>query len=371
MSLTDSFLNFTFVSSVFYKFIDNSNKIFNNIDLTKDEITISKIFDKLNYSNFLDFLEYISYINDNNSKRKEKINLIKNVLNIKYDYMEKDKILTELSKKIDFTMFSNKNLLVKLLSPQITNFLFNIYNLFILNIKDMETMSNEKIGKILAENLIEEEKLKNEFSKSEKVLKNENAKLKENINELKSNNSNFKKLEKEFYNLKLKFESLEKNSKLKYESLEKNSKLKYESLENSLKLTNEILAQKNNEFDIFRENYEQDLVYFKQGYEFMKNLNYNILRRDAVKDLEIKNDNQSHFSKNDIDIENENKNFKKLVYAYLSDLDFQLKTQKNDLELIKKFNEIQKNEIEEQKKLYEVQKDELDKLKKIELKKNL
>ena len=40
----------------------------------------------------------------------------------------------------------------------------------------------------------------------------------------------------------------------------------------------------------------------------MKNLNYNILRRDAVKDLEIKNDNQSHFSKNDIDIETENKN---------------------------------------------------------------
>ena len=137
---TDSFLNFTFVSSVFYKFIDNSNKIFNNIDLTKDEITISKNFDKLNYSNFLDFLEYISYINDNNSKRKEKINLIKNVLNIKYDYMEKDKILTELSKKIDFTMFSNKNLLVNLLSPQITNFLFTIYNLFILNIKDMDSM---------------------------------------------------------------------------------------------------------------------------------------------------------------------------------------------------------------------------------------
>ena len=357
MCFTDSFLNFTFVSSVFYKFIDNSNKIFNNIDLTKDEITISKNFNDLNYSNFLDFLEYLSYINDNNSKRKEKINIIKNVLNIKYDYMEKDKILSELSKKIDFTMFSNKNLLVKLLSPQITNFLFTIYNLFILNIKDMETMSNEKIGKILAENLIEEEKLKNEFSKSEKVLKNENAKLKENINELKLN-SNFKKLEKEINNLKLKYESLEKNSKLKYESLEKNSKLKYESLENSLKLTNEILAQKNNEFDIFRENYEQDLVYFKQGYEFMKNLNYDILRRDAVKDLEIKNDGQSHFSKNDIDIEIGNKNFKKLVYAYLNDLDFQLKTQKNDLELIKKFNEIQK--------------DELDKLKKkIELKKNL
>ena len=363
MSLTDSFLNFTFVSSVFYKFIDNSNKIFNNIDLTKDEITISKNFDKLNYSNFLDFLEYISYINDNNSKRKEKINLIKNVLNIKYDYMEKDKILTELSKKIDFTMFSNKNLLVNLLSPQITNFLFTIYNLFILNIKDMDSMSNEKIGKILAENLIEEEKLKKEFSKSEKVLKKENAKLKENINELKSD-SNFEKLEKELNNLKLKFESFEKNSKLKYESFEKNLKLKYESLENSLKLTNEILEQKNNEFDIFKKNYEQNLVYFKQEYEFMKNLNYDILRRDAVKDLEIKNDNQSLFSKNDINLEIENKNFKKLVYAYLFDLDLQLKTQKNDLELLKKLNEIQKNEMEEQKKLYEVQKDELDKLKK-------
>jgi hypothetical protein len=342
---TDSFLNFTFVSSVFYKFIDNSNKIFNNIDLTKDEITISKNFNDLNYSNFLDFLEYLSYINDNNSKRKEKINIIKNVLNIKYDNMEKDKILSELSKKIDFTMFSNKNLLVKLLSLQITNFLFTIYNLFILNIKDMETMSNEKIGKILAENLIEEEKLKNEFSKSEKVLKNENAKLKENINELKSNNSNFKKLEKEFSNLKLKFESLEKTSKLKYESLE-----------NSLKLTNEILAQKNNEFDIFRKNYEQDLVYFKEGYEFMKNLNYDILRRDAVKDLEIKNDGQSHFSKNDIDIEIGNKNFKKLVYAYLNDLDIQLKTQKNELELQKKINGLQKDELDKLKKIIELKK---------------
>ena len=345
MCFTDSFLNFTFVSSVFYKFIDNSNKIFNNIDLTKDEITISKNFNDLNYSNFLDFLEYISYINDNNSKRKEKINIIKNVLNIKYDNMEKDKILSELSKKIDFTMFSNKNLLVNLLSPQITNFLFTIYNLFILNIKDMETMSNEKIGKILAENLIEEEKLKNEFSKSEKVLKNENAKLKENINELKSNNSNFKKLEKEFSNLKLKFESLEKTSKLKYESLE-----------NSLKLTNEILAQKNNEFDIFRENYEQDLVYFKEGYEFMKNLNYDILRRDAVKDLEIKNDGQSHFSKNDIDKEIGNKNFKKLVYAYLNDLDIQLKTQKNELELQKKINGLQKDELDKLKKIIELKK---------------
>jgi len=356
MCFTDSFLNFTFVSSVFYKFIDNSNKIFNNIDLTKDEITISKNFNDLNYSNFLDFLEYLSYINDNNSKRKEKINIIKNVLNIKYDNMEKDKILSELSKKIDFTMFSNKNLLVKLLSLQITNFLFTIYNLFILNIKDMETMSNEKIGKILAENLIEEEKLKNEFSKSEKVLKNENAKLKENINELKSNNSNFKKLEKEFSNLKLKFESLEKTSKLKFESLEKTSKLKYESLENSLKLTNEILAQKNNEFDIFRKNYEQDLVYFKEGYEFMKNLNYDILRRDAVKDLEIKNDGQSHFSKNDIDKEIGNKNFKKLVYAYLNDLDIQLKTQKNELELQKKINGLQKDELDKLKKIIELKK---------------
>ena len=344
MCFTDSFLNFTFVSSVFYKFIDNSNKIFNNIDLTKDEITISKNFNNLNYSNFLDFLEYLSYINDNNSKRKEKINLIKNVLNIKYDYMEKDKILTELSKKIDFTMFSNKNLLVKLLSPQITNFLFTIYNLFILNIKDMDSISNEKIGKILAENLIEEEKLKNEFSKSEKVLKNENAKLKENINELKSD-SNFEKLEKEFSNLKLKFESLEKTSKLKYESLE-----------NSLKLTNEILEQKNNEFDIFKKNYEQNLVYFKQEYEFMKNLNYDILRRDAVKDLEIKNDGQSHFSKNDIDIETENKNFKKLVYAYLNDLDFQLKTQKNELELQKKINGLQKDELDKLKKIIELKK---------------
>ena len=326
MCFTDTFLNFTFVSSAFYKFIDNSNKIFNNIDLTKDEITISKNFNKLNDSNFLDFFEYISYINDNNSRRKEKINLIKNVLNIKYDYKEKDKILSELSKKIDFTMFSNKNLLVKLLSPQIINFLFTIYNLFILNIKDMDSMSNEKIGKILAENLIEEEKLKKEFSKSEKVLKNENAKLKENINELKSN-SNFKKLEKEFYNLKLKYESLEKN-----------------------------LEQKNNEFDIFKKNYEQDLVYFKQGYEFMKNLNYDILSRDAVKYLEIKNDNQSHFSKKDIDIEIENKNFKKLVYAYLNDVEFQLKTQKNDLELQKKINELQKDELDKLKKIIELKK---------------
>ena len=127
-------------------------------------------------------------------------------------------------------------------------------------------------------------------------------------------------------------------------------------MENSLKLTNEILAQKNNEFDIFRENYEQDLVYFKQGYEFMKNLNYDILRRDAVKDLEIKNDGQSHFSKNDIDIEIGNKNFKKLVYAYLNDLDFQLKTQKNDLELQKKINGLQKDELDKLKKIIELKK---------------
>ena len=152
--LNGPILDYCFITSAFYDFVVNSGKNFQKINLEENEESIVKQFEEMNQENYFDYIESQSYINNNDEKiNKFKFKSIQSFFNFEVNLDDKEKIFNEISKKINISMFVNKNLLIKLLSQQIINFLFEINELFFLIIKDMGKRNKEKIGKISVENL--------------------------------------------------------------------------------------------------------------------------------------------------------------------------------------------------------------------------
>ena len=152
--LNEPILDYCFITSAFYDFVVNSGKNFQKINLKENEESIVKQFEEMNQENYFDYIESQSYINNNDEQiNKFKFKSIQSFFNFEVNFDDKEKIFSEISKKINISMFVNKNLLIKLLSQQIINFLFEVNELFFLIIKDMGKRNKERIEKLGAENL--------------------------------------------------------------------------------------------------------------------------------------------------------------------------------------------------------------------------
>ena len=268
----ESFLNFSFLTASFYNFIFVSGENFKKIKLAQSDDKFEQKFDDLNKDNFFNYLDDMSFIQNVDEKTKQKkIKLIKTVFNLDFDENKKEKIFFELSKKMTISIFSNKNKLIKLLSSQIINFIFEIYELIYLIIKNMEKSQKVKIQQIKQENLMEINKIKQDKNIAEKNLLNENNVLKEKItslNKLINNNKNEENISKD--NKELENEIIKLNEKMsnfeqKIQEMEKSNNLLVKEIEDIKKKQN--LAEEN--------------------YQSMKNLNINILKERISSNEEI------------------------------------------------------------------------------------
>ena len=207
----DPFLNFSFLTSAFYNFILISNDNFKKIKLLENDVKFDEEFEKLNFENYFNYLEYLSYLNGSGEEiDKIKIKLINSVVKMEFNDKKKEKIVFILSDKMNMSIFANKNKLIKLLSIQIINFLFDIYELINLIIKNMDNNEKKKIQQINIENLIEASKLKSDkdnLSNKNFILEEKIKSLKKKINSNKEKSEDFlqkknKDLEKEISKLK-------------------------------------------------------------------------------------------------------------------------------------------------------------------------
>ena len=199
LSDDESFLNFTYLSASFYNFVNNSGKNFKEINSKllkrddskkknqpkKDNEDFDIEFDKLNSDNYMNYIENISLINSNDEEaQKEKLKLIKSIFNEELNVDSMDKLCYILSQKINCSMLYDKFRLVKFLSNETINFVFDIFELFYKVIKSMEESHKSKIQKLIADNLLEEEKLKQDKENIKKKMTKENAELKNKIEQL-------------------------------------------------------------------------------------------------------------------------------------------------------------------------------------------
>ena len=197
----ESFLDFSYLSSAFYNFVHISNDNFKKINLPEDDEKFDKEFEKLNFENYSNYLEYMSYLNIREKEiRKFKMKLIKSVFNVEFNEKKKELILFELCGKMNISIFANKNKLIKLLCPQIINFIFDIYELIKLIIKNMDVEYLIEIDKITLD--------KNNLSKENSLLKDK-IKLKKKVPIADEKNE---ELKKEISQLKEQMKLFEKNN---------------------------------------------------------------------------------------------------------------------------------------------------------------
>ena len=197
----ESFLDFSYLSSAFYNFVHISNDNFKKINLPEDDEKFDKEFEKLNFENYSNYLEYMSYLNNREKEiKKFKMKLIKSVFNVEFNEKKKELILFELCGKMNISIFANKNKLIKLLCPQIINFIFDIYELIKLIIKNMDVEYLIEIDKITLD--------KNNLSKENSLLKDK-IKLKKKVPIADEKNE---ELKKEISQLKEQMKLFEKNN---------------------------------------------------------------------------------------------------------------------------------------------------------------
>lgn len=265
LSENDSFLNFSYLTSAFYNFVLISNDNYKKIKLPENDEKFDQEFEELNFDNYTNYLEYLSYQDKSGDEiNKIKIKYIKSVFNLEFNENEKEKILLNLSEKMKVSIFTNKNHLIKLLSQQIINFIFDVYQLIYLIIKYMDKNEKEKILQINIENLIEIGKIKSEkdsLSTQNNLLKEKLQSFKKKINNNNQKNEDIllkknKELEKEISKLKEtmkcfenKIEKIQNSLDDKGEEIKKTNDLLLKeiedkkNLESQLENTNELLLK--------------------------------------------------------------------------------------------------------------------------------
>ncbi len=282
-------------------------------------MNIEKDFDLLNNPNSMNYYENISLLNNNDEDtKKEKIKLIKSVFGDIFEENKIEKIIYSLTEKINFSMLSDKYLLVKFLSGQIIDHVFQIYELFYIIIKNNEERNLKKIQDIICDNLLDEDKL----IKTNKNLSKEIINLK-NIIEIKNQNIN--------NNLKMHEKLVEISKNLKKD---KNKiKLDMQNFKRGL----------NNLQDKFKESnklFNHNLKEYKEKNEFndfelkkLEQKKYNEHRQSNKEkiplDIVSKESNEIEILNNDIKELNVNPLFEKISkseekYEYIKNLNCQL-----------------------------------------------
>jgi len=177
-SMEESLLNFCYITGAFYQYVQISGENFdlikknniNEIKIGQNNAIIEKEFESKNNNNYMDYFENLSLLNDNGKKTtKIKSELIRKIFGNEFEKCQNLKKFDILKNKINSSMLKDKFLLVKLISNQIINFLFDIYENFFNVVKNMDEAQNKRYQDLVAKNLIDEEKLIN----SKKALSKE------------------------------------------------------------------------------------------------------------------------------------------------------------------------------------------------------
>ena len=195
-SMEESLLNFCYITGAFYQYVQISGE---NFDLMKknniNEIKIGQnnaIIEKEFESNIIKYFENLSLLNDNRKKStKIKSELIRKIFGNEFEKCQNLKKFDILKNKINSSMLKDKFLLVKLISNQIINFLFDIYENFFNVVKNMDEAQNKRYQDLVVKNLIDEEKLIN----SKKALSKEIIELKKLIDEKNKQINKYKIME--------------------------------------------------------------------------------------------------------------------------------------------------------------------------------
>ena len=262
VAINDDLLNFCYFSATFHKYISDSAKIFQKMKKEEDKKKIlgnggnliKDNFDLLNNENYMSYLDNLSFLHEDDDKRKNyKISVVNSFIGNIFSQNKKEKenqnesiLLYKLKEKFNMSILPNKFEFVKLISTQTIHFFFDIYELIYKLFKNMEESCNEKIQKIVTENLISESEvntskkklskeiidLKNKIEIQRQLLK-KNEVEKEKLIEKKNNlESEIKKLKTDLKNLQnqLILSTNESNDKIKYLIKELKDTKKQESL---------------------------------------------------------------------------------------------------------------------------------------------
>ena len=199
-SMEESLLNFCYITGAFYQYVQISGENFdlmkknniNEIKIGQNNATIEKEFESKNNNNYMDYFENLSLLNNNEKKStKIKSELIRKIFGNEFEKCQNLKKFDILKNKINSSMLKDKFLLVKLISNQIINFLFDIYENFFNVVKNMDEAQNKRYQDLVVKNLIDEEKLIN----SKKSLSKEIIELKKLIDEKNKQINKYKIME--------------------------------------------------------------------------------------------------------------------------------------------------------------------------------
>ena len=199
-SMEESLLNFCYITGAFYQYVQISGENFdlikknniNEIKIGQNNATIEKEFESKNNNNYMDYFENLSLLNNNEKKStKIKSELIRKIFGNEFEKCQNLKKFDILKNKINSSMLKDKFLLVKLISNQIINFLFDIYENFFNVVKNMDEAQNKRYQDLVVKNLIDEEKLIN----SKKALSKEIIELKKLIDEKNKHINKYKIME--------------------------------------------------------------------------------------------------------------------------------------------------------------------------------
>ena len=199
-SMEESLLNFCYITGAFYQYVQISGENFdlmkknniNEIKIGQNNAIIEKEFESKNNNNYMDYFENLSLLNDNEKKStKIKSELIRKIFGNEFEKCQNLKKFDILKNKINSSMLKDKFLLVKLISNQIINFLFDIYENFFNVVKNMDEAQNKRYQDLVVKNLIDEEKLIN----SKKALSKEIIELKKLIDEKNKQINKYKIME--------------------------------------------------------------------------------------------------------------------------------------------------------------------------------
>ena len=315
----DSILNFAYLTASFYNYIGKSNIIFKAINIS-DTANIDKNFSTLNKNNYNKFFDDLCFINitDNEESKSKKIELIESVLNKKFietKTIEIEKIFLELSSLMNYEILSNISpKAMQLLGEHSLKFIIHIYQLFNKIIQNMKKEHTEKIQKIVADNLLEEDiiksknknltntiKEKNLTINSQKKIINEHNHIEEKLNKIiEEKTANIRKIHNEMIELKNQFNNF------KNEYKEKEIHFKNELKEKEILFKNEL---KEKEILFKNELKDRDNKINEQGMKMLKLTNEINQLNETVKYLKIdlkKKEKESSESKKKIkSLENE------------------------------------------------------------------
>ena len=361
LSENDSFLNFCFLTTAFYSYIINSGKNYEKINNNKNEEDINKKFEKINEDNFLDFLENKSYlILSDEEIRLKKLELIKSVFHLEFNENEKEKIFLKLSEKMNISIFANKNKLIKLLSDQIINFIFEIFELYYLIIKNMEKCEKDKFQQMKEENNFLKEKIKsleekieicyeenlnkknkgldNQINKLEENKKNEKNNLKDEMKNIQNNvnkiiednllNKEITYTKESNFSLISETENLKQPNSLLINKIGEQNKINFSLYDEIKELKKSIEEQKktnsllNNEIEFIKRNINKNM----EQYKFMENGNFDLLKyNERMSDLLKENEKLSSLNIQLTKINSQYNDYNEFLKKYCKDLENKLK----------------------------------------------